>query len=221
MILVNNASTECPPEMFHEVFPDITLVKNNENRGFAKGCNDGIAHAKGEYILLLNSDTILLNNAIGICLEHLKAKPDNGVVTCRLENSDGTPQNNCQRFPSYWLSLAEKLRLHKLYPKKKRGTIWLGPYFDYASNANPDWVWGTFFMFRKDLLDVFPDKKLTETFWMYVEDMEWCWIANKAGRNVVFTPDGIVLHYGGNEAKSEKIKKMIDNNFRKFLKLYY
>ncbi|GAB4446650.1 MAG: glycosyltransferase family 2 protein [Bacteroidales bacterium] len=218
IILVDNASTECNPDKFKELFPDIVLVKNTENRGFSRGCNDGLKYAKGDYILLLNSDTVLLNNAIGITYHFLVSHSEAGIATCRLENKDGPPQNNCQRFPSKKLNLFEKLRLHKFFGKQKRGKIWFGPYFNYNETAFPDWVWGTFFMFPKSLLQVYPENKLPETFWMYVEDMEWCWLARKAGYKVAFIPDGRVLHFGGNKANSSKKNIMIRENLKIFLK---
>lgn len=221
IVLVDNASTDCNPDKFLEQFPKITLIKNTENRGFSKGCNDGIVYAKGDVILLLNSDTILLNDAISICKERLDSDSNIGVCTCRLENQDASPQNNCQRFPSVKLALSEKLRIHKLYSSKKRGKIWFGPYFNYNEIAYPDWVWGTFFMFPHKTLEVFPEKKLTETFWIYVEDVEWCWLIRKAGKNVTFVPDACVRHLGGinldtiglNHIKAKNYKKFISNNY--------
>jgi GT2 family glycosyltransferase len=86
------------PDKFLELFPKINLVKNTENRGFAGGCNDGIKVADGDNILLLNSDTKLLNDAISITYDFLKKHQNIGIVTCRLENIDGSPQNNCYHF---------------------------------------------------------------------------------------------------------------------------
>ncbi len=221
IILVDNASTECNPDKFLDIFPGIKLVKNHENRGFSRGCNDGINIAKGDYILLLNSDTILLNDAISIVHDFLLKNERVGVATCRLENKDTTPQNNCQRFPSKKLALCERLRIHKFFNKEKRGKIWFGPYFNYTETAYPDWVWGTFFMFPRKLLDYFPEKKLTETFWMYMEDMEWCWLTRKAGYKVAFIPDGRVLHFGGGTVHSDKASEMIKNNYNQFIRRYY
>jgi GT2 family glycosyltransferase len=221
IILVDNASTECSPEKFLELFPEIKLVKNNENRGFAKGCNDGIKQAKGEYILLLNSDTVLLNDAISITSNFLKQHNNIGAATCRLENADTSPQNNCQPFFTLSKIIGEQLRIHKLFPKNKRGKIWWGPYFNYNETAYPDWVWATFFMFPKKILEIFPEQKLPETFWMYIEDMEWCWLIRKAGYKIAFVPEGRVLHYGGGDAHTDRTKKMMDKNFRKFYELYY
>ncbi len=102
----------------------------------------------------------------------------------------------------------------------KVGNILFGTFFDYSEIAYPDCVWGTFFMFPKNLLHIFPDELLPETFWMYVEDMQWCWLTRHAGYEVAFVPDGKVLHFGGSN-HSPISEKMITDNFTKFLKLNY
>ena len=220
IIVVDNASTVDDPDKFLELFPKIKLVKNTENRGFAGGCNDGIKVAKGDTILLLNSDTKLLNDAISITYDFLNTHPNVGIVTCRLENEDGSPQNNCYHFPSISKTLIELLRLQKFFPKSNFKKTLYGYFFDYDIIAYPDYIWGAFFMFPRKLLDIFPNQLLPETFWMYFEDMEWCWLARQAGYEVVFVPDGRVLHYGGKNHNPKAIK-MMNDNFNQFLKLYY
>lgn len=220
IIIVDNASTDKNPDELLKIFPEIILVKNKENRGFSRGCNDGIARSHGDYILLLNSDTILLNDAISITYQFLQSHPGVGIATCRIENQDTSPQNNCQRFPSRILKTLELLRVHKFFPSHIRGKIWFGPYFNYKELAYTDWVWGTFFMFSKTLLNIYPDKKLPETFWMYIEDMEWCWLARQAGYKIAFVPDGRILHYGGGATQSEIAKRMIEKNFEVFNSIY-
>ncbi len=221
IILVDNASTECDPIKFLETFPDIKLIRNIENIGFSKGCNTGIQHAGGEYILLLNSDTLLLNDAISLSFDFLHKNEDTGVLTCRVENPDGSPQNNCQHFPGIRVSLLEGLRLHKLFPARKRGKLLFGPYFSYEEFAYPGWVWGTFFMFPRKILDVFPEKKLPETFWMYGEDMEWCWLIRKAVYKIAFVPDGRIRHYNQSVDSGNSRKKIIASNYMKFVHIYY
>jgi GT2 family glycosyltransferase len=75
-------------------------------------------------------------------------------------------------------------------------------------------------MFPKKLLNIFPKQLLPETFWMYFEDMEWCWLARHAGYEIAFVPNGKVLHYGGKN-HNPKALKMMNDNFNQFLKLYY
>ena len=220
IIIVDNASTVDDPDKFLELFPKIKLVKNTENRGFAGGCNDGIKVAKGDTILLLNSDTKLLNDAISITYDFLNSHPNVGIVTCRLENEDGSPQNNCYHFPSISKTLIELLRLQKFFPKSNFKKTLYGYFFDYDNIAYPDYIWGAFFMFPKKLLDIFSNQLLPETFWMYFEDMEWCWLARQAGYEIAFVPNGIVLHYGGKN-HNPKALKMMNDNFNQFLKLYY
>ena len=219
IIIVDNASTVDDPDKFLELFPKIKLVKNTENRGFAGGCNDGIKVAKGDTILLLNSDTKLLNDAISITYDFLNTHPNVGIVTCRLENEDGSPQNNCQAFPKIKNILMGLFRINKFLPTSKVSKIFYGLYFNYLEIAYPDYVWGTFFMFPTNLLNIFPNQLLPETFWMYGEDLEWCWLAKQAGYEIAFVPNGKVLHYGGNH--HPKAENMKHNNFNQFIKLYY
>ena len=106
IVVVDNASTECDPEAIKVMFPLITLVKSATNIGFSKGSNLGISKAEGEYILLLNSDTILKNDAVSLVMEFLESNPDVAAATARLEFPDGRVQHNCQRFPAIRYQLA-------------------------------------------------------------------------------------------------------------------
>lgn len=218
IILVDNASTECDAELFKKEFPVITLIRNPENLGFAKGNNLGIKHAKGEYILLLNSDTELLNDAIGIALKTLQ-DDRKGAVSVKLQHPDGRVQCQCQRFPSVTVTLLETLRLHKLLPKKLRGRLLLGSYFKHDTYIEPDVVWGTFFMFKRKVLDSMPGKMLDEKYFMYYEDIQWCLDIKNAGYKIAYQPEGAVMHIIGqsNAPKNEMIK----SNKKDFLKRNY
>lgn len=217
IVLVDNGSTECNPEKFLLEFPAIKLIKSVENLGFAKGNNLGIASASGDYILLLNSDTILLNDAITPCLAFLKQHKNVAVTTCRLQFPDGATQHNCQSFPSISKSLVELFRIQKIFPSIKRKLF--GSFFDYASVAYPDWVWGTFFMFRKELLNQLPSAKLADDFFMYGEDMQWCMEFRKLGFEVSFLPDAKITHLMG--ASQGAKNAMMEQNLNAFMEKYY
>jgi GT2 family glycosyltransferase len=219
IILVDNASTERSASDFSDIFPSITLVINETNEGFARGNNIGIQKAKGDVILLLNSDALVKPGAIRNSLDFVAKSPKVAVVTCRLLYPDGKVQHNCQRFPSLKYSLFELLRLQKVLPKEKGGEILLGPFFSYNKVVYPDWVWGTFFMFRKSLLAGFRDNKLPDDFFMYGEDMQWCMEFKKKGYKIAYIPTGEVVHYMGKSKGNKDV--LMKKNYDAFLKMYY
>lgn len=226
LIVVDNASTDREIETFDKIFPDIQLILNDKNLGFAKGNNIGIQHSKGESIVLLNSDTVLLNDAISICYNKLIESKNISVVSAKLLSEDGSIQHQCRAFDTIGLYLIEKLRIHKLWSPEKRARILLNGYFDHTYPLLTDRVWGTFFMFSRSIIDQFPDKKLADRFFMYGEDNEWCYqVAKYTNTKILYYPEACILHYGGgsnynetsNNAKLEAIKK----NKRAYLSDYY
>jgi GT2 family glycosyltransferase len=219
IVLVDNASTECDADLFLKTFSSVQLIKNKTNKGFAKGNNTGIAKSKGEYILLLNSDTELKNNCLQIGIDTLKNNAQLAVVSVKLMYPDGKIQPQCIRFPSVKLLLLEKFRLHKLFSPAKRGKLLLSTYFDHQTYTEPDAVWGTFFMFPKSVLERLPEKKLNDDYFMYYEDIQWCLDFKKLGMKIAYEPAGEVIHYHG-KSKGDKTELMKKNKMT-FLKKNY
>ena len=224
VILVDNASTECDARLFSEKFPFVKLVISAVNTGFAGGNNLGISHATGEYILLLNSDTELINNAPKICLAHLIQHPEAGMVTCQLVYPDGRIQHNCRRFRTISWELLEVFPLYRLLPKVKRERLMLHHYFDHQRFMVCDWVWGTFMLFPAKIIQQLPQKKLAEDFFMYTEDALWCWEFKQLGYEIHFLPEAKVMHVHKGSSGKEKLKKIrltsIENT-GKFMKKFY
>jgi GT2 family glycosyltransferase len=217
IIMVDNHSTDLNTDEFVRKFPTVKLIKNDSNVGFARGNNIGIANSNGDYVLLLNSDTILQNNAISMVKNFLDSNSKVAVASARLEYPNGQVQHNCQRFPSIRFALFELLRFQKLFPSKKH--LLFGSFFDHNSVLFPDWVWGTFFMFRRELLDKLSEKKLADNFFMYVEDMQWCMEFRKLGFEIAFIPEAKVTHLMGG-SRGEK-NEMMQGNLNKFMMMYY
>ncbi len=217
IIVVDNGSSERDPEDLKKLYPEITLIKSMENLGFSKGNNLGIQRANGKYILLLNSDTLLKNDAVSICKFFLDDNPNIAVATARLENPNGRIQHNCQRFPSVRWLLYEWLRLQKIFPSLKNK--FFGSFFSYHSIAYPDWVWGTFFMFRKDLLNQLPKQKLADDFFLYEEDMQWCMDFSRLGYRIAYLPSAHVVHLM--EGSGGKKNFLMKQNRKIFMRLYY
>lgn len=224
IVLVDNASTECDPQLFSTKFPTIKLVSSPVNTGFAGGNNLGILHAKGDYILLLNSDTELINNAPKICLDHLVLSKEVGITTCQLSYPDGSIQHNCRRFRTITWELLEIFPVYKLLSKQKREQLMLHHYFDHKSYVECDWVWGTFMMFPANIIARLPRQKLSEDFFMYSEDVLWCWEFKQLGYKIDFLPQAKVMHVHKGSTAKDKLKKvrlMSIKNHGKFMKKFY
>lgn len=225
IILVDNNSTECNPQLFLDRFgSSIILIRNSDNSGFAKGNNLGIKQAKGETILLFNSDAACMNDALTITYNVLASESQVGVTTSRLEFPDGTIQNQCGRFPSVLLQLFELLRLQKLVGRAQAGRILQGGFFDHQSELEPDWVWGTYFHFKRQLLVKLPNGQLPDDFFMYAEDLEWSFAIRKLGYSIRYVPAARVLHHFSQSTRKEKKlnqQRMILQNEDTFLRREY
>ncbi|HUS02800.1 MAG TPA: glycosyltransferase family 2 protein [Chitinophagaceae bacterium] len=208
IIIVDNASSECEPESFAEKFPGINLIKSSTNLGFAGGNNLGIKNATGKYILLLNSDTELINNAPGICYNYMQQHPAVGLTTCQLLYPDGKVQYNCRKFRTINWELSEIFPFFRLLPKQKQGQLMLHHYFDHQTAAECDWVWGTFMLFPASILQQFPEKKLADDFFMYGEDILWCWEIKKLGYKITFLPEAKVMHLHKGSTSKNKLNQV-------------
>lgn len=175
IVLVDNASSECDPGKFLELFPSITLVRSPRNGGFADGNNQGIAASTGDIILLLNSDTILGEDSISLSARFLLEHPGTAVVSCRMTYPNGRIQHTARRFRSISWELLDLFRfIPMMMPYPKRAARMLGKYFRHDADLECDWLNGAFFMFQKSLLRELPGYKLDDRFFMYGEDQLWC-----------------------------------------------
>jgi GT2 family glycosyltransferase len=205
IILVDNAS----PDGFDAVdfsrrFPQVKLILSPENLGFAGGNNLGIREATGEYILLLNSDTYLKDNAVKVTRDYLRTHPEAAVVSARLIYPDGRHQSVAQRFPSIKYQLIELLRLQKLMSRPAAGRLLLGSFFEHRENVKADWVWGAWFMFPRSILQHLPGNRLDDTYFMYFEDMQWCMDIRNLGYEIHFCADAEVVHLMGGSSGAKK-----------------
>ncbi|MDB5223146.1 MAG: glycosyltransferase family 2 protein [Chitinophagaceae bacterium] len=224
IILVDNDSSERDPNLFLKHFPDIKLIISAENTGFTGGNNIGIAKAAGEYILLLNSDTELLNNAPKICYDYMQQHPEVGMTTAQLSYPDGRIQYNCRRFRTISWELLEVFPFYLLLPKRKREELMLHHYFDHKSIMKCDWVWGTYMFFPGKIINQLPGNKLPADFFMYVEDVLWCWHFKNLGYEIHFLPEAKVMHiHKGSTSKDRlrQVKLTGIKNHAQFMKKFY
>ena len=208
IIVVDNNSTDGTVKMIEKEFPYILLIKNKKNVGFGAANNQGMRKAKGDYLLLLNSDTIVKNRAPLVMAQYLKNNNDVGVVGPRLLNKDGTLQPSAGPFPDLKISFIMLFLEH-----------WMGDLVrsSFKKTKEVDWVMGAAFMIKKEILNKvgFMDEGL----FMYMDEVEWSFRIKKAGYKVVFYPQVEITHLGGASSKTGR-KDPILNIYRGLIYFY-
>lgn len=198
VIVIDNASSDGSVAMVQADFPQVILIANPDNRGFAAANNQGFSLAQGRYILLLNSDTIVLGGVLGASVRYLDAHPRVGAMGCRVLNPDLTMQSTCAMWPSLLNLVLLTSGLWKLsWPR------FLGRYQmkDWArdSERSVDSITGCYLMLRREVLDqVGP---LDEAFYFFGEETDWCRRMREAGWELRFAPVGEIIHYGSASAR--------------------
>ncbi|MDI6449688.1 glycosyltransferase family 2 protein [Anaerobaca lacustris] len=207
IIVVDNASADGSVAMVRQEFPHVRLMENAENRGFAAANNQGIAVARGRYVLLLNSDTIVLDGAIAGTVAFADAHRDAAVVGCRVLNADRTLQPTCFMFPSVLNMLLSSTYLYKLWPQsrllgRERMTWWRRD-----DVREVDVVTGCFMLVRSEAIGQVG--VMDERFFMYGEETDWCYRFKRAGWKVLFTPAAEIIHLGGQSSRRVPVEMTV------------
>ena len=172
------------------------MIRNADNVGFSAANNQAIRETKADFILLLNSDTEVQEGALTIALEAARFRRT--VVAARLLNPDGSLQHSCFRFPKLIPDVVEAFYLHKLLPTGVRGHVLLGGYWSHEGERTVDWAIGAFLMVPREAIE--RAGSLSEDYFLFGEDMEWCYRLREAGFPVVYLPDAKVVHHGNQSA---------------------
>lgn len=221
IIVVDNASTDDSVEMVKNDFKDVILIENTENRGFAAANNQGMAIAKGRYVLLLNSDTIVLENSVANTVKFADENPQTAVTGCQVLNSDGTIQRTCFKFPSILNMLLSSTYLYKLFPKNKFFGREQMTWWDRGDVRQVDVVTGCFMLVRREAIEqVGP---MDERFFMYGEETDWCYRFWLNGWKVMFAPVGRIIHFGGQSTAMRPVVMIVQLRLSilKFIKKHY
>ena len=207
IILVDNASSDDSVEVIEKSYPQVSIIKNDDNLGFSKANNQGIKIAKGDYILLLNNDTLLKEGDFDTLLTYISDKADVGIVGCRINNPDGSLQLSCYKFPSMWEMFTHYTFLTRLFPDSKL----FGDYRNWTHNAikEVDFVIGAFFLMKRAVIEEIG--MLDENFFLNAEESEYCLRAKKAGFKTVFHPGYEIVHIGGAAKKDMKKREIISH----------
>jgi GT2 family glycosyltransferase len=194
IIVIDNASTDGTPEAIREKFPDVTLVQNESNLGFARANNIGIELSRGEYVCLLNSDVIIPPACLEKMINHMQANKDIGLLGPKMRSPDRSIGQSVMRLPTVWNTLCAALGLHSVFPRSNTFGGFLMNGYPYDKTEDVEVLTGWFWVTSRAALDQVGN--LDERFFMYGEDIDWCYRFKQAGWRVVFYSEAQALHYG-------------------------
>ena len=199
VIVIDNFSSDGSDIMIKKYFKQVILITNKENKGFAAANNQGMNIATGRYMLLLNSDTIALGDAISKTIQFADSEPQAAVVGCQILNFDSSIQRSCFMFPSILNMLLSSTYLYKIFPRSK----YLGrekmTWWDHADYREVDVLTGCFLLVRRESIEQIG--VMDEQFFIYGEETDWCWRFKRAGWKCIFAPVGQVIHLGGQSTR--------------------
>lgn len=232
IIVVDNASTDGSSRMVQEEFPGVLLIQNVSNAGFSKANNQGIRQATGEYVLLLNSDTIVHAGALSAMGGFLSSRPDAGAVTCKLLNEDGSIQASVSSRPGPLLLLLRLLGVSRIV-SSDRARRWIGRAFGYllgrtlrdyfAPYRLGDFpvevqnISGACLMLRRDTVEQVG--LLDERFFMYFEDMDYCLRLRRAAWKLFYLPNVQVVHLVG-RSSGGRMRNYSVHSYRALFEFY-
>ncbi|MDH4222569.1 MAG: glycosyltransferase family 2 protein [candidate division Zixibacteria bacterium] len=221
IFVVDNNSKDGSPSMIKENFPSVLLIENKENVGFAKANNQAIQKARGQYLLLLNSDTIIPAGTLTLMVNFMDLNPKAGALGVKLVDRDSNLQTSCRHFPTVFTMLSQFFGLSSRFPKSKIFGWYDMGYWDHCQTRKVDCVPGTSLLVRKKAVQEVG--LLDENYFMYFEDTDWCYRITRAGWKVVFLPEVKVIHLGGASADRSNRGLLYDKTLTRelFNSLFY
>jgi hypothetical protein len=203
--VVDNASTDDSVQMVQAKFPEVQLILNRDNVGFARANNQAMAASQGRTILLFNSDAVATPGAVASLLETIKAHPQAGIVGGHLLNPDGSFQASYSPFPNLWqefliLSGLGRLLYGRWYPSR-------GPQ-EVRGPQPVDYVEGACLLVRREAFEQVGG--LDEGYFMYAEEVDWCYSMRRAGWQVWYQPAARIIHYGGGSSRNRRTQREAD-----------
>jgi GT2 family glycosyltransferase len=191
VIVVDNASTDGSQEMVQNHFPEVKLLKNQENLGFASANNQGLRKCFGRYIMLLNSDTLIQPGALPAMVSFMDLHLNVGIAGAELLNGDGSLQPSWAKFPSVLSEvLGENFRARQQFETQ-----------DSSLAYDVDWVGGACLLIRRSTMEQVG--ALDERFFMYSEELDWCYRTKQLGWKICYLPGAQVVHLSGQSSRRD------------------
>jgi GT2 family glycosyltransferase len=203
VFVVDNGSTDGSGRAVKERFPDVRVIENQGNVGFAGANNQALKLSRGKYLLLLNPDAQVKGKAVEELISFMEAHSKAGISGVQLLNSNGSRQNSIANFPSLATELLNKSLLRRLFPKK-----FPGKERNYSEPIEVDSVIGACMMVRRQALDQVG--LLDEDYFLFLEETDWCYRMKRAGWEIYHVPLAEADHFQGKSAEEAKKKARVE-----------
>jgi GT2 family glycosyltransferase len=198
--VVDNASRDESAAAVAEQFPQVRLVRNCDNVGFARANNQALRAIDSEFVLLLNPDTLVGNHVFDETIAFLRGTPRAATVSCKLVTANGSLDLACRRsFPTAFDGLCRAAGLSRLFPRSPHLARYNVTYLDENQTSEVDAINGAFMMVRRAAIDEVG--LLDEDYFMYMEDLDWCYRFKAAGWGVFYHPTTTVVHLKGRSGR--------------------
>ncbi|OHB72331.1 MAG: hypothetical protein A2W23_05450 [Planctomycetes bacterium RBG_16_43_13] len=206
VIVVDNGSTDNSIDELAKRYPEIKLIRNGGNLGFATAVNMGIDVSAGRYICLLNNDTKVKDGAFERLVKFLDSKPDCGIAAPQLLNDDNSKQNSYDNIPTIATALLNKSLLRFLfphkYPSKRQET---------ETPIEVETVIGACMMVKREVINKIG--KLDEDYFIFLEETDWCLRARRAGWKIFFVPQAEVYHLQGQTKRRHLARAKVEYTY--------
>ncbi len=191
-IIIDNASSDNTLLEIGEITQDIDVVANTSNKGYSRGVNQGINLSAGKMILVLNPDMIVGPDSIDILMKFMRENPEAGMAGSKLMDPDGTVQYSCRSFYTVRALFLRRTFLGKLFPRAKALREHLLMDYDHRETREVDWILGACMMVRRDTVEKIG--MMDERFFLYFEDVDWCYRMKQHGWKVFYVPESSMIH---------------------------
>jgi len=217
IIVVDNASTDGSKEMMQLLFPEITYLYQNDNVGFPKGNNIGVKIAKGEFICILNPDTIVAEDTFEILLREYQQLKNPGILGCRLVDGSGEFLPESKRgIPTPWVAFTKVLSLYKIFPNSKLFNRYYSQQVPENSTGAVDILVGAFMLMKRELY--LKIGGFDEKCFMYADDIDLSYLVLKTGLQNYYVPKTTIIHFKGESTRKDG-KYM--NRFKDAMQFFY
>jgi N-acetylglucosaminyl-diphospho-decaprenol L-rhamnosyltransferase len=215
-VVVDHGSADGTQEYVVRRFPSVKLIQQ-DNLGLAAGWNRGMRElASPRYFFLLNADAWALNGAVSSLITFANEHPDAAIVGPQLLNPDGSLQRSIRGFPTAWRLATQYWLLHRLAPRLPLFAAASGAGMDHSKTCEVDWIMGAAMLVRKSAVQEVG--ALDESFFLFSEEVDWCFRFVQAGWKIFYHPDARVMHVGEASHGGRWTREFARSNLRYMMK---